>query len=376
MSSFRLKSIFPTLLFISITGCDLEPDVQTTTAVFADTVNIESDETTAAAFPRPFSRLSGIATLPGGRLLISDATEQVVGVADFETQEFASMGGTGSGPGEFTSPGRAFWLGGDSVAVMDSRRAEVLTFDLNTWQHIRTVPLPRETTGIWLRGMDARGGYYFQGRSEQLFSTASDVDFPDSADVIRWEPGSEHVDTLATVKIREMTVSSTVRGTDRSRSVARVERPVPLASQDNWAVTNEGDLYIVRSGDFHVDVFSDGVIHRGPVIDFSPLALTADEAAAFDSLEADPPRSKPPFVPGSTYLSPSGEITVRASASTADSAASYYMLDPEGRPERVLRVPPGYRIVSMGADYLYLMHTDAQGLYWLERHPLPWRTPE
>jgi len=75
---------------------------------------------------RGFTDIEGFVELPDGRLLISDAGEEVLYSVTFDgsgTGRVEQVGRRGDGPREYLRPGRLFPIGGDTLLMQDAWRA-------------------------------------------------------------------------------------------------------------------------------------------------------------------------------------------------------------------------------------------------------------
>jgi hypothetical protein len=110
-------------------------------------------------------------------------------------------------------------------------------------------------------------------------------DPPDSIALVRVDLASRQVDTLTFTKIPKAKVD--VQRDDNGRVSVNVQmNPLPVV--DDWAVTSDGSVAIVRGRDYHVDwIRPDGSRESSPKMPFAWQRMTDDDKAAFiDSLKA------------------------------------------------------------------------------------------
>lgn len=94
--------------------------------------------------------------------------------------------------------------------------------------------------------MDARGRFYLQVPGWMIDAKARG----DSVPVVRFDPATRTVDTVAIVK------GST---SPPPRDGRQMGIPfVPFSPQDAWSVARDGRLAVVRSNDYHVEWRSTG----------------------------------------------------------------------------------------------------------------------
>lgn len=141
-------------------------------------------------------------------------------------------------------------------------------------------------------GFDARGrlvyfspvGMVFRGRDPQAQGPIS-IDPPDSAFLVRYDLASRTLDTAAMIRIprTRSTMNRDDRGQMRMSMVA-----YPAATVDDWAVTADGRIAVIRGRDYHVDwLDGEGAWTASPRMPYGWERLT-DEAksALVDSVAA------------------------------------------------------------------------------------------
>src|SRR5690349_1689664 len=74
----------------------------------------------------PFTNVSSVRELSDGRVIVVDAGNQSVHVVDFKAKSVEQIGRSGSGPGEYKSPGVLLPLSGDTTLVGDAGNARLL----------------------------------------------------------------------------------------------------------------------------------------------------------------------------------------------------------------------------------------------------------
>src|SRR3569833_289436 len=209
---------------------------------------------------------------------------------------------------------------------------------------------------------------------------------PDSTALLRQRVGALDVDTLVSLKaprIRQA-VSKRERGGNGKRSFN------PMPSGDDWTVLDDGTVAIVRVTDYHVDwVSPDRKITSGPKIPTQWLRLTdnmkveiMDSVRATQSLDiprgaaaatpstyvapSDLPDFRPPFLMGFTRADADGRVWVRENENPQTSAASYDVIDRQGRLAERVQLPAGSTLVGFGPGAVYLTSV-ANGMVRLMR---------
>jgi hypothetical protein len=109
---------------------------------------------------------------------------------------------------------------------------------------------------------------------------------PDTTPVMRVDLASRKVDTLAWLKITNPGINVTRDESTNRITVTRTVNPLPVV--DEWAVTPDGAVALVRGRDYHVDwVNPDGSRASSPKVPFEWQRLSDEDKVAFiDSVKA------------------------------------------------------------------------------------------
>jgi len=175
-------------------------------------------------------------------------------------------------------------------------------------------------------------------------------------------------------------------------------RPQPFAPADEWAVSPDGQVAVVRVGDFHVDWLGGTGPVRGTSVPYDRIAVRDADKQAYmstmrnsrnritvnrggpgrggldikppepDVSEFDWPDYKPPFPARSAQMAPEGQLWLARSTSARDSTPVFDVFDARGELAGRVTLPVGRRVVGIGAGTLYAVRTDQDGLQWLERY--------
>lgn len=340
---------------------------------------------------RGFSQVTGGAELRDGRLIIADATEQAVFVLDFARGAATALGRTGPGPNECGRPFTVLRAPGDTL-VIASPGGRFLRVD-PAGKILGPVPFPGELLAAGMsipRAIDAAGRYYWASdflvadpqRGSRRNRTPS---------VRRWTPGQDSTELVATYS-------------DHGADVTQ-HRRYPYPERDGWVVAPDGRVGVVVAADYHVVWVRDRrVLAAGQPIPFQRIAIGRAEREAYRELQArtpaaavrviDPdgnareqeaarrrvaqaypdelfPKALPPFEATGVWLSPRGDVWVSRSRALEDSVPVVDVIDPAGARRGSLHLPIGRRVLALEREFIYLVHTDDDGLQWVERYAWP-----
>jgi hypothetical protein len=324
-----------------------------------------------ARYEEPFSMITGLRELSDGRVMVADALDESLYELTADLKSGIKLGRNGQGPQEYKQPDALFAMAGDTTLMTDLGNGR-LTIVAPDGAFARTIPIAQDDDGRLLLvlpgGVDGAGNLFFRPMGDGMIG--------DSAAVVRWDPAGGLTDTLATIKLQDVTERSS-GGANNMRTEVM---PVPLSPQDAWAVAGDGSLAVVRTVDYSVEwVRPDGSIVRGPANTWEPVKIrSADKEEWVDQMAntglmmmvtndsgelrtsmrrgmggrggPDPdsfqwPEVKPPFDPGGVDVAPDGTLWVRRFVAAgerppydvfgADGSLRGTVTFPEGRGRRV-----------------------------------------
>lgn len=391
-----MRRLLTSVLFLALTAGTLSY------ALSAQDVPRQELKVASGTFPEAFSIVSGLRELPDGRLLVADALGEVLAVVDLAAGTADTIGRRGRGPGEYIQPDGVFPLPGDSTLLVDlgNGRLTVLGPDLAFGE---TSPIA-VTSGqgmvlVLPRGVDDRGRVYFQPSA--MGGGVGRRGLPDSAVVARWDRATGAIDTLARVKLADMSVQRS--GSGNNSRVQITQRP--LSPQDGWGVGLDGRLALARSGDYRLDLLSGDEMLRGRAVPYRPVPIRRRDKEEWaegssnglsirmevnnsgarqvslgrggpqsgnrpdiDALEW--PDTKPPFVANDVFVAPDGSTWIRRSVAAGDQPLFDVFDDRTNFVGQVV-LPAGRRVVGFGRDVVYLAARDEFDLEWLEEYQRP-----
>ena len=279
----------------------------------------------------------GVRALPGGGVLVNDMSRRRVlmldgGLATASVVVDSASGAVNSyGP----QPGGLIPYRGDSTLFVDAASLSMLVIDPKGVV-ARVMSVPRSEDARALSGaIGATAGFDAQGRLVYRGFPRFNMDrrggpagaggrvegarpggnpavingpagggmpaMPDTSAIVRIDLATRQVDTVGYVKVPRPNMSMTTDA-DGKMQVNVVVNPLPTV--DEWAVTSDGAIAIVRGRDYHIDwVNPDGSRTASAKLPFDWKRMTDEDKEAFiDSLKAARARQGPnapmPFVGG------------------------------------------------------------------------------
>lgn len=352
-----------------------------------------------ATYPEGFSFLNGVRELPDGRILAADPLAQLLLRIDLDASTADTLGRVGPGPQEYEQPDQVFPLPGNRALLVDLGKMQLTEMAPDgSFEDGIPMSIPREEgfpTVLHPRFVDDRGMLYQQA------SRSRGGGPPDSAAVIRFDPGTGVIDTVATVWLPEFQMT---------RSRGRGFLPRMLEPRDTWAVGPEGQVAIIRARDFSPEwVYPGGTNVTGPPLPYPEFpvsradktflleemqnsAISATTATSRDGsvqrmtmsrgigASGDGPSIDdfewaevfPPFRSDRAIISLLGEVWVERHL-PVDKDSRWEVFDQEGAWQGSVTLPAGYQLLGFGhggegREVAYLTRTDEFQLKWLERH--------
>jgi hypothetical protein len=340
-------------------------------------------------FARPFSSISNLVELADGRVLLFDAIERKLGIADLHSGAFTEVTSQGAGPREYRVVAATHRIPGDSVLIWDpgNDRIIVLAPDgimLGAW------PVPgrdSSTSGLARmipREVDASRRWYVPLRT---------VTAGDTTSLVRLDARTRQQDTLkrfATPQLRPVRSAA---------GVVKVRVP-GFPPRDAWGVFPDGRVLFVHGATYRPEIIhADGTRTQAAPVLFTPVPVTAldrtrhlreavvelerrlarefagSRGGTMPRVEAEPPDTWPAHMPPVRDPVIRVDSRQRAWVLVADPARAagdrYDLLDANGRRVDVVRLPERVHVVGVGRGVLYAAHEDEDGLLHLRRYPLP-----
>jgi hypothetical protein len=333
--------------------------------------------------PAVLQSVFAVRPLPGGRVLVNDIRGHRLLLFDSTLTQLTvvldSVGGAAHSYGSLAGGLIAFH--GDSTVFVDRSSLSMLVIDPNG-KIARIEAAPTADDAMYLIGgpqgtpaLDATGRLVYRGAARRL-PTPGDADvgtvqtiqlYPDSAPLIRFDFRTRHLDTLTFLRVPVQRMNM-VRNRNGSSSSMMVLDPFPTI--DDWAVTPDGSVAVLRGKDYHLDwLDGGGKSHALPKTPYAWERLTdEDKIRVADSAKSDvarqmmasspsaelPPLTttlpdqlpdyRPPFKPGAMKVDLGGNFWIRTTHQMGPSAI-YDVVNSRGELVRRVVVPP-FRVIT------------------------------
>jgi hypothetical protein len=310
------------------------------------TVPVRTVAPPSAITTEKLGTIFGVKELPGGRVLVDDAgsLRLLLFAADLSTFTVVSDTSAASKNKYGDSPAPIIAYIGDSTLFMPFLARGFLLVDPNG-QITRAAAPPKSSDLRLIRGsrslVDPRGRLVYRAAfaqsTERPLGPVAVTQAPDSAPLVRADFDTRTVDTIAYIRIpkqqrTERTMAAPGTGAPPSTKVLIA----PLSTVDDWTMTADGTIAIVRGQDYHIDwISANGTVASAPKMPFDWRRVTdeekqrlsdstvkfwrerLDEAKARDA--ARPPRPPPP---GGTGVSFSMLMTINEAEGSTTSMST------------------------------------------------------
>ena len=315
------------------------------------------------------------ARLPGGGIIVANTGSNEIRVFDASGNFVRALGRKGAGPGEFENLSWTGWLAGDTILGYDppNRRLTVFTPDGEVARTV-TMPLPNTPSFPEVTDNLADGSLLAYPGFDRMFSRGARRD---TIAYMVYPPDGSRADTLGSYAGPERFFHV---GTDMAMSMN-----VPFG-RDAFAAARGDQIVIGASDSLSLDVFSgDGALLRRIRVPLPALPVGRAEAAARrdTTMAAVPAELAGPYrtmldeVPErethpaftALLLDHDGRIWVRLAAS-AGAPATWLVLSSTGAPVARVDVDAALVMEEVGADYVLVRTTDAEGVERIRLHSL------
>ena len=364
-----------------------------------------------AEYAEPFTQINGVRELRDGRVIVSDVREKTVQLVDLKAGSATKIGREGSGPGEFAMPLALLAVPGDTSLLYDplNRRYLVIGPDGKAGKFAQYEAEGGGAGPIRIsrvRFTDSRGRLYAAG-SGFSFGASGAPASADSAPILRLDRATMKTDTVAYIKIPPVSVTTSGNGSGQNVAV-RAGGGNPFAATDDWAVTPDGRVAVIRTKDYHVDWYApNGQKTAGPAIAYEKLRVTDDDKKAYRERRAngggvaitfgqrigpggtsqgatvapppnvqlpeptDWPDVKPAFTGNAAFAAPNGQVWVLRTRAAKDKIPTFDVIDQTGRVVSRVALPADTRLIGFGNGTVYVARSDEDDLQYLQRYRMP-----
>jgi hypothetical protein len=351
-------------------------------------------------YAEPFTNIAAIRELRDGRILVLDRRDRIVLLLDLKKGTAQNVGRQGTGPGEYTQPGRLFALPGDTTAIYDGparrfllvgpdgKAGDVFRLDLATGAGQRRGGIPKYS--------DARGRIFTEGSP---YAPGEEMRAADSTAITRFDRSESRGDTLGWVHLDKEAIQ--IRNTPEGGvSVSNGLRP--FAWRDDWVALPDGGIAVARVAPYRLDWYSSsGARVVGPTVKVDPLSVTdadkekakrmllanmraamprngnAANAPAPDAInlpELTFPPTKPPFEVGHVFARPNGEVWVLRSRRANEQVAVYDVFTRTAGLVARVAFPSRTQVIGLGNGTIYTVRLDEDDLQYLQKWTLAFST--
>ena len=363
-----------------------------------------------AEFPDPFTSVSGVRELKDGRVVTIDIKDKVAQLVDFTSARLKKIGREGSGPKEYALPMALLALPGDSSLIFDplNNRSLLVLPNGDPGDFVTMGSSARRSGGGGMMTMsmappryaDARGRIYMTGSGLSMGPDGART--ADSLPVLRFDRSTGKTDTVAFVRQpKENTVTTSSGGGSMQ---VRMGVANPFAPRDEWAITPDGRVAVIRSPEYRVD-WANPTRTLGAPIPYQRVKVSEGHKQAWrdsrknataimvtrnngtvDTRAGSPgmggltipepdswPEFMPPFVAQGTSVlaAADGNIWVLRTRETSDNVPTYDVIDATGKVAYRVSLPSKTRVVGFGKGNVYTVRTDEDDLQYLQRFKAP-----
>ena len=242
--------------------------------------------------------VAAVRQLPGGRLIVNDIQKRQLLMLDNTLNNATVIADSVSGGANAYGPsaGGIIPYFADSTLFIDPRDLSMFVIDpAGSITRVAAVPRSQDagTLGSNMLGtpaLDSKGRIVYRGGIGRMTMPAGGgrgaggpmiPDFPDSSALVRVDLTTRKIDTAGFFKITKtkMNVVQSEKGFSMTSEIN------PMQIVDDWAVTDDGAIAIIRGRDYHIDwVDADNHITSSAKIPFDWQRLSdEDKVAIIDS---------------------------------------------------------------------------------------------
>jgi hypothetical protein len=313
-----------------------------------------------------FSGIRRIRELSDGRVLLIDYKDNRIILVSATGKTVGNVGAEGGGPGEFKQPIELLPLGNDSTLVTDQGLRRFLLID-GTPKPVATMLFPPELANSLnlARTADSKGRVIYPS---SWTSKRKDGE-AEMVPILAWDRTTSRVDTIASV-LASKQVTQEMKGPD-GKVIGAATFPVRYTPADDWALLSTGDVAVLHGEPYSADIVTAGKVRiRGPVIAYNKVKVDDSERLP-KAVAKDIPDYKPAFWNSTALAGPNGEFWIAREVPAGSKTREYDRFDRAANRTMSVTIESTTRIAGFGRNAMYTVRTDADGLQWLEKRPIP-----
>jgi hypothetical protein len=243
--------------------------------------------------------VGAVRQLPGGRVIVNDIQKRQLLIFDNTLNNPTVIADSVSGGANAYGPsaGGIIPYFADSTLFIDPRDLSMFVID-PAGAIVRVAAVPRSQDAAMLGSnligspaLDSKGRIVYRAGIGRITAPAGGArgggnmpmipEFPDSSAIVRVDLTSRKIDTAAFYKITKTKMN--VVQSEKGFTMTSEQNPMQIV--DDWAVTDDGSIAIIRGRDYHIDwVDADGHVTSSPKIQFDWQRLSdEDKVAVIDS---------------------------------------------------------------------------------------------
>lgn len=254
-----------------------------------------------AASKEVFINVTGVRALSNGSIIVNDPGQRRVVMFDPQLSALTVIADSTSATANAYGGrvGALISYRGDSTVFIDPQSVSMLVID-PSGKVARVMAIPRAEDAFFIGSVagnamvDASGRLFYRAIARPQFGARMLTgtpgapppipDIPDSAFIIRIDLATRKVDTVAAVRTPKVKLET--KTDERGTLISTLVNPLPVV--DEWTVTSDGAVALIRGHDYHVDwINPDGSKTSSAKIPFDWQRMTDEDKSAFiDSVKA------------------------------------------------------------------------------------------
>ena len=317
-----------------------------------------------------FSSISGIALLPGSRILVLDDASRELRFYDLQGELVNRLGGRGQGPGEFERPRLLNMIAGDSLVIYDTgnRRFTLYPVDGDGFRSFpRPSPMPGSLQGTsGAQVVSIAAGALPPRDAQGPITTSTDVRLVDFT--------LETSETIASTPFTQVVIPNVGPGGTWFFGSTPFDFPMAVAAtRDGFFVTTPNEPSVSEyswTGELRRIVRISEPLNEVTDAEFSAAIQRRVEGRstavqrAYDDVE--PPEAEPTFQ--SLIVDDQGWLWAQTYQESPDDHVTWLLFDSDGRGRGSVAMPEGLSVSSISRDYVAGVWRDELDVEYVRLH--------